>query len=285
MKTNILTLLVTLTVGVILAGALLAPVVSDAQKTAGEQVKLSNVETGITYNSYEMGAMDGDSSVTLLLQDSVLTVNGTQVPISHSGTVGQLAINNDGSYIGIRSNGAALYLFQYVDGVQNLITINPGISVVVSQDKTMVGDTEYATGMDYCIGAESDNPVMRYFPNTTHKIYVDNINDVSVLATYTVDDTTLNFGVTGTTGTLTGHTVAVDYSLKLVDGYTDIYELETYSVTVDGAAASISSWYAFEYVDGHEASGAIYSLYGVLPVLLIVALVLAAVSMVIRNKD
>ena len=42
MKTNILTLVITLVVGIILAGSLLAPVVSDAQSTVTEKT-MSNM--------------------------------------------------------------------------------------------------------------------------------------------------------------------------------------------------------------------------------------------------
>lgn len=285
MKTNLLTLVITLTLGVILAGSLLVPVVEDAQQTAGDLGTLDNNESGVLYNSYAMGHMTASTpEVTILLADSVLTVNGTPVTIQHYGTLGQLAVSPDGSYLAVRNNAAAMYLYTLADGVYTSVTISPGTEVTVAYNGITVGDTTYPINDLYCIGVTSEDPVFRYTPTDSAKIYVEKIGDLFGTATITIDGESKTIAFVGDQATLTGYTPTVQYSLKAVDGYTDLYEVESYTITIGEGTATAVSWYASEYVTGHEASGAAFSLYGVLPVLVIIGLVIAAVS-VVRNKD
>lgn len=285
MKTNLLTLVITLTLGVILAGSLLVPVVEDAQQTAGDLGTLDNNESGVLYNSYAMGHMTASTpEVTILLADSVLTVNGTPVTIQHYGTLGQLAVSPDGSYLAVRNNAAAMYLYTLADGVYTSVTISPGTEVTVAYNRITVGDTTYPINDLYCIGVTSEDPVFRYTPTDSAKIYVEKIGDLFGTATITIDGDSKTIAFVGDQATLTGYTPTVQYSLKVVDGYTDLYEVESYTITIGEGTATAVSWYASEYVTGHEASGAAFTLYGVLPVLVIIGLVIAAVS-ILRNKD
>lgn len=70
-KMNLITLVITLVVGVILAGSLLAPVVEDVTATSDTY----------TNEGYFYVESPGDSSVTYLFQDNALTINGEAVPL------------------------------------------------------------------------------------------------------------------------------------------------------------------------------------------------------------
>lgn len=286
MKTNILALVITLTVGIIFAGSLLVPVVEDAQQTAGELGTLDNNESGVLYNSYAMGHMTASTpEVTILLADSVLTVNGTPVTIQHYGTLGQLAVSPDGSYLAVRNNAAAMYLYTLADGVYTSVTISPGTEVTVAYNGITIGDTTYPIDDLYCIGVTSEDPVFRYTPTDSAKIYVEKIGDLFGTATITIDGESKTIAFVGDQATLTGYTPIVQYSLKAVDGYTDLYEVESYTITVGEGTATVGSWYASEYVTGHEASGASYTLYGIIPVMAIVAILMGAVALLMRRND
>lgn len=104
-----------------------------------------------------------------------------------------------------------------------------------------------------------------------------------------------NIRPTSTTTYTLGASISVD-GLSVVDGTTDIYSggtpvlTVTFTETDTGTVAEtleVTPTESFVYSEavGHESSGAAYSLYGVIPVIVIIAIVMMAAGMIYSKRD
>lgn len=280
MNNKLLSIAITLTVGVILVGGILMPTIQDAQRTAGDVVTIDNP---VVHNSYILGPVTGTDTVTYLLDSGIFYVNGTQVPISHGGTVGTIATSADG-YLGIRNNGAAMYFFETTSSGYVSHTISSGTTVTVTASTVSDGTSTWQWSDAWACGVATDDPHVVTFPNNTTDAVLNDVDQVFGWAEVTLSDSTKTVvGFRGLNVDAGDLTATVTAPIAAYPGYTDAITLDGYIITVDGVEVQPQALMPVK-IEAHEASGGAYTIYGVIPVIVIVALLLVAIGAV-RSKD
>lgn len=297
MKTNLLTLVVTLTLGVILCGSLLMPVIDDIQMTSGTPVTYTNVGSSVNLYHYDyvdsidFTATAGDSNWTditingqeiTLISDYMLAVI-SDVFFLQIGTSGQLewGLGDETNIVGSYSKSEGTLKITFANGEFEVVggttgTLHSGeYSWVVTyvEDGSYVAKNGNPTGA-YCDG-KADNFILYSSIYTT--------GDLDTF--YSYGKGVLSLGVSTYTG-------SVNLTTTLVDGTTDIYKVSTCNVTITDPDSEDSETFTpyraliKETITGHSTSGAAHSLYAAIPIILIIGLVLAGVGAIgFKNRD
>ena len=282
MKTNVLTLIITMVVGIILAGSLLGPVISDAQTTLGSPTTVTN--TGI--NSNPISFWDGEAmEYEWDYVNKILTLNDEPLTLSAN----QMLFGTDTFAIWTRANSTAR-LAALGDTID---VTNSNFSAVINSDGTYTltrGTTVYEGTISWGIYQDengTENLVQGV--RSSNGYMTSTANDVIILGNlYSTGDNDTYYAYYN--GVLTvdeqyAEESSVTVTKTLVDGYTDIYAT---NVTVNVGEESFTPYYAVVpgTVSGHLASGGAYSLVGAIPILVIVALLMVAVGAIaLRRAD
>lgn len=282
MKTNILTLVITLVVGVIFAGSLLVPVITDAQKNLGDPITETNE------SAEYMSLSKGD--VTLELDEGILTLNGSTLTLTGSERIifsaDVLTIWYDGSVY----KGSWINAPTFTPGISNIIAFD----ISVTNDKltcsvTYQGHDDPATLSDYSVKfAFYIDPVgeYAYFSPEDTQPYVTNIKDVYCTGSFYTGTNKTNYwyfdGEAG--GIVAGYTYNFDADLTPVNGTTDIYTLSNAEFSISDESFTPFYMIVKKTIDGHATSGSVYSLLDSIPVLVIVALVMIAIGAIAYNR-
>lgn len=300
---KLLTIIVTVTVGIIFVGSLMAPVVNDIQKTAGTPATLNNatVNEGFTYEIWDgeaitlqyTGGQFGsestplDSKYTINDESSGLTVTQpTQRVVFASdafcariGGGSSTTITINSQYIGSTTQYTeASFKFEIETGGAYTLTINYQSEI----DK--IEYTGTITWLVYGKGNGDANLVQIATPSSP--FYTSDANDVVVLGNiYTTGDNDTFYAYYD--GKLTVNPTYADVSSvnigkTLTDGYTDVYDT---TVTVNVGDESFTPYFILAPADvsGHESAGAEYSLYGAIVLLAIAAILLLGVRAILWN--
>lgn len=292
MKTNILTLAITLTLGVILAGSLLIPVIDDAQRTAGPEITKTNA-TG-DWNSYMREIKDGDTLViTVGSPNTTYELNGVTVNniegnpssayhslifsdvfnIASRGVSGGIDVNSNQS---TSSTTMGSCVIEYNSGT---FTLTPS-----SGDTTPIEYPGATWGYIMCNQSEAD-----YYESIRtgqYGFYISSENDVICSGLYeTGSNDTFYWYHNGISGVSEDFTIDTEITKTLVQGTTDIYT-GAISITIGDESFTPYRIMIPIEVDGHESSGAAYSLYGAIPIIVIVGLIVAALGAIaVKNRD
>lgn len=298
MKTNVLTLIITLVVGVILTGALLGPVISDVSKT-------SNDFDNSSYAIYNMKELETGDNWTYA--DSTWSLNGDALTTSGSGSISVIVTDN----AVIRQNSQARGTTVNMNGVSDVEIIE----VTDSNALSINDSTEVAYTAGYGATGEGQYIMKTY----SDKAYVT--GDTPIWATgitSLVDgksksnmvchiEGTINDGLTVTVSNVSAGTVSDivvgEYTLNAtkVDGYKDLYLLDNvvfgitanytdvdtpveYSINASYSTFILPKTITAELSD-HLTPGQI-SLMGAIPIMVIVALLMTAVGAIaLRRND
>lgn len=294
MKTNILTLAITLALGVILAGSLLVPIIEDTQTNIGPSVTLDNAAYPV--ENYKYTIWDG-SDITLSYVASpdistagVYSVNGEAVTLQ--GTAQRIIIaSND---FASRSGGTVVPVLntQYVESTAQLGNAAFTFTVVdkaYTLEITSGGTTNTYTGVvDWLVYATEDGTAgLIQSLYTTSPFYTSNTDDIIVLGNiYTTGDNDTFYSYYK--GQLTVNEAYADESSvsitkTAVSGYTDIYNTQ---IEVNVGDETFSPFFILipEKVTGHEISD-YDALLGAIPVLVIVGLVLVGVGAIFVKRN
>lgn len=289
-KTNLLTLVVTLTVGIILAGSLMMPVIADAQLTAGPATTLTNEK--YASENYKYNIWDG-SDIVLEYTPSpdistpgIFTVNGESVTLLGISQRIVLASNDFAS----RSGGTAVSVLnsQFVESTTQLGNTAFTYTITNKEYTLELGNNTYTGTVDWLVYATDDGDANLVQLKDTNAFYTSYQDKIVVLGNiYTTGDNDTFYSYFG--GDLTVNAAyadesSVDLTKVRKDGYTDIYNT---TITVNVGDESFTPFFilAPEVVNGHEAD-ATFSLLGVLPILVIIGLVLAGMSAIfVRTRD
>lgn len=275
MKTNILTLIITLVVGVILAGSLLAPVVSDAAKTMSTT----------TYNNEGDGSfaeLDLSETVTIIPRNGGYTINGENVNVTGDNKYiyadtfkGAATISNTVLNIDIFSP-----TLKYV-GYVSKIVISDGTATITH---TIEGtDTEYTASCEWVVISDDAGDMTL----CTDGAY----SDGSFYATYPPGVVWTGLGFVA---------VVEDYALSSVNGasttngvMTDISEDVVGSITTDNYKSTVSVVYEDQSYDlgilapkvvKITVENSVSTLVGVIPIMVIVALLMVAVGAIAYRR-
>ena len=305
-KTNALTLIITLVVGVILCGALLGPVIADATKTtntfSNEGAFFVELDPSDTYTlKYQQYANPGK-----------VVVNGETIPVTFN--QGYTLLNLDNTILRLVSNNQ-MQLYgegtSYTDVANVDITLSNGtvtgtvgygnpIATITFPKATYehafaISPTDAGSVMksyDSLAKMNGDSPIKAFGVTTING--ATNTN-VSVEIEGNIDDgvnvTLRNRQSSAVIDTMTVSDLAINYTP--VSGYIDLYDLSSITFTVtNGEYTTDVTYSAFvvpsnvtaEMTD-HLTPGQI-SLMGAIPVMVIVALLMAAVGAIaLRRAD
>lgn len=295
-------LVITLTIGVLIVGSLLVPVIKSSQSTMGDKITFTNGTSAGPFMDYYAGDFEmkyNDNAVTIgdysLTRDSVIDY---RVMYWEYGRI----ILNKLSY------GSALTIYDYrtsssgttvneaatisYDASEKLLTVTKDSDSSVI--KTMVAETVMTLKANGAyVFANSSGIGNAYFTqknvNNNTLGYLDTVftyNDTSLEIVYNKDGIVI-YGLPE--GTQYTASLSVE-GATLVDGTYDVYEGGTPVFTIQiGDDTITESTYRFgqatiRTVEGHETDGGAHNLIGVIPVMVILALLVVAVT-VINNRD
>lgn len=303
-KMNALTLIITLVVGVILTGALLGPVISDATKT----------EVTYTNEGYYRMAEIGDESISIVwdhTEPKQITVNDEVVDLIKVPTnkVVTIAVTDETiiRYAPVTSNtliqvysSAGYYGAGVNDGTDMTITIGEGTLTADNGSGTTVTKTitsgYYASNNGKWI-MKTDGETAFIHKDDSVVVLAGNTNvgdvTIGVYANGTINDglSFETFPVDGEAHVVTYGDVTFNYTD--VTGYIDLVKLSNcqFDITCDDTTATATySYFLVPYevtaeLSQHLTPGQI-SLVGAIPVMVIVALLMAAVGAIaLRRAD
>lgn len=279
MKTNILTLAITLTLGVILAGSLLMPVISDAQKEVAEKVTYTNE------SAEYLSLSDGDVDITL--NSGVLTINDAAYTTSSSDVIIFLS-----DYFALYNNGTnyyATYLNQN-SGVRNVVAVD--ISVVSNVLTASVTYDNSATqtaediNLKFSFYVDPNGNYAR-FTSSAIQPYVTKMSDVVAGGSfYTGTNKTYYWYYEGEAGGYSDdYTYDFNATLTLVEGTYDIYTISNCKMSIDNEEFTPYHMIVKKEVSGTAEKGAAYSLFGAIPIIVIIGLVLAATAAIFSKRE
>lgn len=301
--------IITITVAVICIAAMLVPVVGDVQKTAGDQVTLTN-DSSLMLKEVE----SGDVLKLVRTVTSVATPTYSDVwylndePITGvSGSAWNVGIVSDGIYMQIlgRTNSSAAWWLPM--GSTNMIA-NYWTASSVTEDNGSVtstvtfgddsltvlsGNTNSSASYDYTwayvVCPQADGEYCCAISGGTG--IVESASDVILCGAYTSGELdTMYYYKDGTSYVSnTDYTMTPSITTSLHSGTTDIYDATVSVSMTDGTDTESFTPYRIIVpyeVTGHATSGGYYSLLGAIPVMVIVGLLVTTIGMmVIRRND
>ena len=312
-KMNALTLIITLVVGVILTGALLGPVINDATKTTETFTNTGYLRLG------EISSEDPDTyTITwtyenphqFIVNDEIYTMpdgntTGSVFPYTMFATDGwglrytQTGGNVDLNLYGSGENSQLLWYATTTDTNTVTITINGGTASFVKNGGSAVNMTY--TNMfipdndGEFILKKGNSPA---YLNSESVIYSTGRTSASFGANAFAININLNGNVEGVNVNVlapsgfTSSNVVIDSSE--VDGYENLYSFNkvTFDITQDSTSITVGATYAQVIVpyqvtaelSEHLTPGQI-SLMGAIPVMVIVALLMAAVGAIALGRN
>ena len=305
-KTNLLTLVVTLTVGIILAGSLLMPILDDTtttQKTLTNSGYFRMSDVSDATEDYVI-TWDYTEPTKLGINDETFTFDDASLPALSSRSI----VFSDSFLARLYNNGGGTYSLQiwitsYDTGVSTTALTSATITIssesmiwVTSSDTTK---TYSYTGYIYAIDPNGDM-IMK---SATDSAYVlsdspivgAGVSFVGGSANYVfhVDGTYDNMDVTCGSNTITIDDIETHYTQDST--YVDVYKFNsiTFQTTYSGDGSIKDQTYNYVAVpyqvtaelSQHLNAGEI-ALLNALPILVIIGLVMAGVGAIfIRNRD
>lgn len=283
---HLTTVIVSAILGVILLVTVVAPIVSDGQTTTGDPATVTNV-MNTTTPKYTI--WDGsDITIEYDATDKTYSVNG--VANSFASTTQRILVaSND---FACRNGGSAdnpQILTQYVNLTSQIAHSSFTFEVVNKEYTFTVSDVDPYTGtLDWMVYAEdtgtanlgqvNQNAGPWYTSNNDKLIVLGNIyttGENDTFYSYYDGELTVNDEYADVSN--------VEVSKTLAEGYTDIYET---TITVNVGEESFTPYFILTpiTVTGHEASGAVYSMLGVIPIVIAIGIVLGVVGMAVVNR-
>lgn len=300
-KMNVLTLIITLVVGVILTGALLGPVINDATKTEQTFVNEGVFNYGIftPEDEYELEVVGADGSIT---------VNGVAVDPFNATTRYYSIVASD-NFVARYGYSNNIYFCQCVGkdssnntfadgGVLTNISIDNGALAVqiTKSDSTVVSKTVEFTEL-YAIVPTADEAVMKVATDSVYikgdsPIYSSGLTQVTLWSNLFHLEGTYNDGLTISSPNLPDATYDnITWNIEPVSGYVDLYKLTSIEFDINNNGTTYHATYAYFGVpaevtaelSNHLTPGQI-SLMGAIPVVVIVALLMVAVGAIAYRR-
>lgn len=297
MRTNILTLAITLTIGVILAGSLLMPVISDATTT---HVTFENAGYfDMKYTETESVSLSWDHT-----DPHNITINGEVVALEESPAAPRTIICGDSWFVRYGGDSLAWYASSGSAAGASVAGETDATLTAANGSVSFTGGTTTRTGTyTYLyVVAEDGEFVMKTandkaYLNGDSTIYAMGLTsnvlsqDVYVKSVGTPDD-----GITSTVFRYSGATPitvkSVSDSFVTESAYLDLYSIEKFVITVTNGTndadliysyfivpAEVTAEKAVHFTDGENA------IIAAIPVLIIAGLVIVAAGALYLKRD
>lgn len=286
MKTNILTLAITLTIGVILAGSLLMPVIIDAQTTMGDPITYTN--TSSYGEIYVTEDISGTHTIVMDAESNTITYDSEVISSPTRGYIvvtDAIVVVNQGAYITI-CYGSDTYQFNASWGNSYDITFEDGTATMIrtSSGGTQTTFTKEYTWIGYKVASGGNYINMSSDANK----YLSNMNNLLSVGYYSSGDNDTFYCLKDGEITISETTFTASVALSstdIVSGTTDVYYAYPV-ISVDEESYTPYVWAVQKEIYGHQTAGASYELLGAIPIIVIIGLVLAGVGAIsIRNRD
>lgn len=287
MKTNILTLAITLTLGIILAGSLLMPVITDAQTNMGDPI--SYINTGSYADLYVTDDVSGKHTVLMESPNTYAVIDDEQIALSDM-TRGFYIITDKVSVVFV---GAAAVIYweggdaqynpnwgrtfdlTYEDGVATLNYTTSGTTTTYTYNYSWIG---------YRVTEGGNYKNM----SSTTAVYNTGVKDFIAMGDYTSGDNDTYYAVKDGSITISEsdlYTCSIEGSSTTpITGTTDIYQ-SYLKVNVGDETFTPYIWAVAKEINGHQDKGAAYSLLGAVPIIVIIGLVLAATAAIMVKRN
>lgn len=301
-KTNVLTLIITLVVGVILTGALLGPVINGATTTN---------KTFENVGDFEM-TFDERDSVTIIWDGTnplQMSVNGEIIPLDASiFTSSQrrsvvmsdnfcIRTNTSSGNKAVQYNGPSGSSIFFTTSTMTIVCENGAYTVYKGEDSVATGTYTYLYTLS------NDGEFVMKYKNTP--AYVLGNSEIYAMGTSKVSGSE-EFGVKITGNVEDGVSVTtwrggdwtysdVSVNANAVDGYLNLYSLDSITATATSGDEAYTGTITYNYflvpakvtaeLSEHLTPGQI-ALMSAIPVMVIVALLMAAVGAIaLRRAD
>ena len=284
MNNKLIPIVLTLVVGIILAGSVLVPVLNDAQKDIGPKVSYDN--TPIDSN-YKFLGTDEALEITLTKNGDTglwdVEINGE----TYTTTADQnlTLLYSDALSMNKNANGTAIEI-NYGNGeiiasyATKTITFENGVVTLEIPTASFSWTGTYSWVYIW----NNDGTWINHAGS--YSAYVSSINDLVCGGSYTTGENDCFYSIKDGVLSITGdYEHSFTYNLTKVEGTTDVYELSSLVITVGDETFTPFRTLVPETITGHEASGASYSLLGAIPVMVIVALIMGAVGMIVVKRN
>lgn len=292
MKTNILTLAITLTLGIILVGSVLSPIITDTEKDYKVTNGFGNIATLDD---------DGNDAITGEITQSKITIN------SDSWTRGDLTINWTCPFVAdtfvvktlVTSNAVSISFACIISGTSTILTTDSNsvatlaieaeggsasVTITYSDSTPDTSLTIPYTWVAY-MDKEGDH-VVQTLPWSGTFSYLAYYNDIKDLrgadfksgSFYSYVGYDVTYGTTAYTATATTSDVSGVVNVHYMDNNGSNFKFN--SINIGVVVAPLTVYGTTEAMDGYA------DLFNVLPILVIISLVLGAVSFImVRRQD
>lgn len=292
MNNKLLTLVITLTIGIILTASLLVPVINDAQD--GQRITYNNVGLNANLVGTEEVTYSWDAATGITIGTDVIAPNA-------QANAAAVLVMTDSGFMKTNFNNttAAFYEFDGTVGAgaditAATITVDPSTKTVTLSDisaSTTIDDTSFNYEEWALIPAVNGDYVF-WVPYSTSKV-IHQGSDSQIYSVYRSGVTwAVSFKGSEATANLNSPTYTTDFAGSPVSGYNGLvdYSLGTnstddYTITVSSTAYPaeiVAMEKSATGVSANEGSQ-IISLLGVIPILVIVGLLLIAVRAVVKK--
>lgn len=286
---------IALTISIILTASVLVPVIQETQVTAGDKIVKTNPQNDS--NVYMREIEDGDTLVITPVENSnveytlngetILTIAGSDDMIYHSLIMSDVLnyYTGDAEYVGGYGSVNSTSIVYLNQSRQTTIEYDDGVFTLTSGSNEPITISGSEWGFIACNEDEAGYYESTRFGQTMPTYYVTGDNDIVLSGVYTTgnNDTFYSY-YNGIASCAEDYDIEVTITKTLAQGTTDIYAASV-SVDIGGEDFVPYRFMVPLEVEGHASSGAAYSLYGVIPLLVIVSIVLMAAGMIYSKRD
>lgn len=305
--------IVMMTVAIIIVLGTIVPVISSSMETSGDPITKTNTGTGRTFKEMIPGDVlkcvstysDGSRTDVWTLNDNTVLNEGITGLTWDWGLISDVyfmqvnapANSAIGSGQAITSTPGSISYYSGADSTNP----NKTFTWTLSEDMTltytlMIGDTQSATATYtptwvYVVSTIEDGAYMSAQVTTNPYFAKEGNKDIILAGNYTTGDldTGYYYGKDGVlTVVNTSYTGTVNFTQDLSDGTTDIYDTKVTVTITDGSNTEEFSPYRAlvpYQVQGHADSGTVYTMLGVIPLVIVVSLLIGAVTIFLRQRN
>lgn len=276
MKTNVLGLIISVVVGIILLGSLLAPVLADAEKTIGAPVTYTNEGYG-----YTMDVMNSASATAIATgTENSYTINGVEVE-SATGFNLPMIVTDNVAIQAAASGSGNLLMIRSASGINSISSSSATTVTITADNGTITVDNSGVASTytySWMLAISEDG---KYIESGTLRSRYLAENEQPIVYGYNAG---LGYytSYNGETKASSGTDVTLSYNESLVDGTTDVYQTSAEGATI-GSISPAAAIVPLK-VTGHSEDGSTALISAILPIS-VISIVVMAVGFILRSRQ